>query len=243
MRILLCVLTLLVATLVTGYAEVLDKTTTIEGTTVHYKVVLPPKYDPSKTYPAVLAFGGGGQSMDVVEGMIESQFRDQAEKRGYIVISPAAPEGELFVYVGGEKIFPGFLKKILADYKIERNKFHSAGRSNGGISAFHIAALHPEYFMSITAFPGYLTELTPSRLKAVSMMCLYMHVGALDPEWRAQMRDQAQFFSEEGMKIQFTVEEGQEHSIETLAGAGSARLFDHFDDARRGCPERKPNDF
>ena len=38
------------------------------------------------------------------------------------------------------------------------------------------------------------------------------------------------------MKVQqFTVEKGQEHSIETLTGAGSARLFDHFDEARRGC--------
>ena len=31
------------------------------------------------------------------------------------------------------------------------------------------------------------------------------------------------------------IEKGQEHSIETLADSGSARLFDHFDEARQGC--------
>src|SRR5579872_2092961 len=119
-------------------AEVQDKTAKIAGTTVRYLVVLPKNYDASKAYPGVFAFGGGGQTMDVVEGMIRRQFQDQAEKRGYIVVSPASPDGELF-FQGGERIFPAFFTKILADYKIQDNKFHMAGRSNGGISAFHVA--------------------------------------------------------------------------------------------------------
>ncbi len=218
-----------------GFSEILDKTADISGTTVHYKVVLPRNYDPAKVYPGVLAFGGGGQSIDVVDSMIRNSFQQEAERRGYIVVSPAAPDGEMFIMSGGEKLFPEFLTKILADYKIEDGKFHAAGRSNGGISAFHIAARHPQYFISITAFPGFLTELLPSRLKGVSAMCIYMHVGELDTEWRAKMRDQVEFFEELGMRVQFAIEEGQEHSIETLTGPGSARLFDHFDEARRGC--------
>jgi hypothetical protein len=55
---------------------------------------------------------------------------------------------------GRERIFPEFLKRILADYKIQDNKFHIAGPSNGGIAAFYVASLNPEYFLSITAFPG-----------------------------------------------------------------------------------------
>ena len=109
------------------------------------------------------------------------------------------------------------------------------GRSNGGISAFYVAAVYPKYFVSITGFPGYLDELFPSRLEAISRMCIYMHVGQFDSEWRQNVRDQAEFFGEEGMKVKFYLEEGQEHSIETLVGEGSSRLFDHFDEARRGC--------
>ena len=172
--------------------------------------------------------------MDIVENMIRRQFQEQAEKRGYIVVSPAASGGQLY-FMGGEKIFPAFLIKVLADYKIQDNKFHMAGRSNGGISAFHVASMYPQYFASLTGFPGYLPDATPARLKAISTMCIYMHVGELDSGWRSEMKEQSDLFRKSGMKVQFTVEKDQEHSIETLAGAGSARLFDHFEEARRGC--------
>jgi poly(3-hydroxybutyrate) depolymerase len=235
MKILLAAVGLFLFGALPSFAEVLEKTADVNGVAVHYKVVLPRDYDSNRTYPGVLAFGGGGQTMDVVESMIANQFQQEAEKRGYIVISPAAPNGELFVFVDGEIVIPGLVAKVLADYKIQDNKFHIAGRSNGGISAFHLAALYPQYFVSITAFPGFLTELTPSRLKGISTMCIYMHVGELDADWRGQMTDQSEFFRDRGMRVQFTVEEGQAHSIDSLGGPGSARLFEHFDEARRGC--------
>src|ERR1043166_2697840 len=69
------------------HAEVLDKTKKVSGTTVHYKIVLPDGYDPAKEYPAVLAFGGGPQTMNTVESILMRNFRAEAEKRGYIVIA------------------------------------------------------------------------------------------------------------------------------------------------------------
>jgi len=216
-------------------AEVVAKTKNIGGTAVHYKVVLPQNYDPAKAYPAVLGFGGGPQTMNVVDGVIARNFRDEAEKRGYIVVVPAAPNDELF-FEGGERIFPEFLKQILADYKIEGNKFHAAGPSNGGISAFHIASLNPQYFLSITAFPGYLWESTPAHIQAISKMCISMFVGENDPMgWQDLMKLQADGFRARGMTAQYTVEKGQPHRLETLAGAHAGRLFDLFDQARHGC--------
>ena len=55
-------------------AEVLDKTKKIGGTTVHYKVVLPKNYDAGKAYPGVLGFGGGPQTMNVVDSVIDQEF-------------------------------------------------------------------------------------------------------------------------------------------------------------------------
>jgi poly(3-hydroxybutyrate) depolymerase len=216
-------------------ADVLEKTKNIGGTIVHYKVVLPKDYDASKAYPGVLAFGGGPQTMNVVDGVIARNFREEAEKRGYIVVVPAAPDGQLF-FEGGERIFPEFLKQILADYKIQDNKFHIAGPSNGGISAFHVASLNPEYFLSITAFPGYLWEETPAHIQAISKMCINMFVGELDPMgWQDMMQRQASEFRAKGMTAQYTVEKGQPHRLETLAGPGAARLFDLFEKAKHGC--------
>jgi poly(3-hydroxybutyrate) depolymerase len=217
-----------------GAAEVLEKSKNIAGVTVHYKVVLPSHYDAAKAYPAVLAFGGGPQTMNIVDGAIERNWRNEAERRGYIVVIPAAPDGQLF-FEGGDRIFPEFLTKILADYRIADGKFHIAGQSNGGISAFHVAASYPQYFWSVTGFPGYLPDATAARVGALAKMCINMHVGELDTGWKEEMQQQAAQFRAKGMTVRITVEKGQSHRLDTLTGDGAARLFDQFEEARRGC--------
>jgi len=214
--------------------EVLDKTKNIGGIPVHYKVILPNQYDPAKAYPGVLAFGGGPQTMDMVDSTIKRFWREQAEQRGYLVVLPAAPNGILF-FEGGERIFPEFVDRILADYKIQDNKFHITGMSNGGISSFHIAALYPQYFRSITVFPGYLPDDSPDRVQRISKMCINMYVGELDTGWLEDMQQQAAKFRANGMSVQFAIEKGQGHVPATLAGEGAHRLFDHFEQASHGC--------
>src|SRR6266404_4281338 len=216
-------------------AELLDKTKKVGSTTVHYKTVLPNGYDPGKAYPGILGFGGGPQTMNTVDGILNRNFKAEAEKRGYIVVAPAAPDGDLF-FEDGARIFPDFLKTILADYKIQDGKFHIAGVSNGGISALHIAAAHPQYFLSVTAFPGYLWEPTPAKLQAISKMCVFMYVGENDEyRWHPEMQREAEFLRAKGTVARYTVEKGQPHRLDTLAGANATRLFDGFEETKKGC--------
>ena len=130
-----------------------EKSKDINGTIVRYKVVLPNDYDPNKAYPAVLAFPGGPQTMEMVDATLGRNWRLLAERLGYIVIIPAAPNGQLY-FQRGAKVFPAFLVDMFYDYKILDNKFHIAGVSNGGLSAFHLAASYPQYFWSVTGLPG-----------------------------------------------------------------------------------------
>jgi len=216
-------------------AEVLEKTKKIAGTTVHYKVVLPSGYDAAKAYPAILALGGGPQTMNTVESVLSRNFRSEAEKRGYIVVAPAAPDDQLF-FEEGARIFPDFLKDILAEYKIQDGKFHIAGPSNGGIAAFHVAATNPQYFLSVTAFPGYMWEPSQAKLQAISKMCVFMYVGELDQYmWHDEMKKEAEFLRSKGTVATYTVEKGQPHRLETLAGANASRLFDGFEATKKGC--------
>jgi predicted peptidase len=216
-------------------AEVLEKAKKVDDTTVHYKVVLPNDYDPAKAYPAILALGGGPQTMNTVDSILSRNFRAEAEKRGYIVVSPAAPDGDLF-FEEGDRIFPEFLKMILADYKIRDNKFHIAGVSNGGIAALHVAAGNPQYFLSVTAFPGYMWEPSAVRLEAISKMCVFMYVGEHDPYmWHGEMKREAEFLRSKGTVARYSVEKDQPHRIETLAGANAGRLFDGFEETAKGC--------
>jgi predicted peptidase len=209
-------------------AKVVDKSISIAGMLLNYEVVLPKDYDPEKAYPAVLAFPPGGQTADMVFVTLQRNWAPEAQRRGYIVIIPAAPAGKLFMEQGA-KVFPEFLDRLLDEYKIRDKKFHVAGMSNGGISAFHIAASYPRYFSSIIGFPGYLPDATPARVNALAKMCIYMYVGELDTGWRESMQEQAATFRSKGFKVQMTVEKGQSHMIRTLTGDGSGRLFDDIE--------------
>jgi predicted peptidase len=216
-------------------AELLEKTKNVSGVSVRYKVVLPNGYDPAKSYPAILAFGGGPQTMNMVDSVLNRNFRAEAEKRGYIVVAPAAPDDQLF-FEEGARIFPEFLKRILADYKIQDNKFHIAGPSNGGIAAFHVAAANPQYFLSVTSFPGYIWEPSSAKLHAISKMCVFMYVGENDDyRWHPEMMREAELLRSIGTVARYTVEKGQPHRLETLAGANAARLFDGFEETKNGC--------
>lgn len=209
-------------------AKEYDKSTEIAGVPVHYKVVLPKDYDEAKAYPAVLAFPPGSQGMDMVLTTLERNWHAEAEKRGYIVIVPAAPQGQLF-FEGGARVFPQFIEQMLKDYKIKDGKFHVAGMSNGGLSAFYVASAYPQYFWSVTGFPGYLPDATAAHVNALAKMCINMHVGELDSGWLQAMQEQAAQFRAKGFTVKFTVEKGQSHVIGTLTGAGAARLFDEIE--------------
>ena len=216
-------------------AETLEKSRSIGGVTVHYKVVLPAGYDASKAYPAILALGGGPQTMNTVDGVLTRNLRAEAEKRGFIVVAPAAPNGQLF-FEGGARVIPEFLKGILAEYKIQDGKFHVAGPSNGGIAAFHLAAATPQYFLSVTAFPGYMWQPSTARLQAISKLCVFMYVGETDDYmWHDEMKREAEFLRARGTVARYTVEKGQPHRIETLAGVNASRLFDNFEETKKGC--------
>lgn len=216
-------------------AEVSERVMRVAGTTVRYKLVLPDGYDPTKAYPAVLVMGGGPQTMDTVDRTLDRNFRAEAERRGYLVVAPAAPNGELFLQ-GGERVFPEFLEMFLASHAVADRKFHVAGPSNGGIAALHVAARHPQYFLSATAFPGYLWQPTDDKLRALTKLCVFLYVGESDEyRWHGEMRREVEFLQTQGAVARYTVEQGQGHRLETLAGANARRLFDGFEEASRGC--------
>jgi predicted esterase len=211
-------------------AQIADKTGRFAGVDVAYKVLTPPGYDPARAYPAILVFTGGGQELRMVEGTINDDWRAEAEKRGYIVISPAAPNGELF-FEKGDRIFPAFLDAIRRDYRIA-GKLHIAGHSNGGLSAYHIASKYPAYFSTVTGYPGLLDPEEMKNAPALKPLCLYMHAGDSDLGWPAAMQDEAETLKAKGYRIQFTLEKGQGHRLKAKEIDLSRRLFDEIESCK-----------
>jgi poly(3-hydroxybutyrate) depolymerase len=209
--------------------EVLEKTGTFAGLRVTYKVVLPAGYDAGKTYPLILVFTGGPQTLQIATGTVEADWRAEAERRGYIVVAPASPNGELF-FEGADRIFPSFLDQMLRDYHV--GKVHVAGHSNGGLSAFHVAARYPKYFSTVTGYPGLLDGPDKALANAIKDKCLFMHVGDRDSGWMPAMQEEAKDLASRGFRIRITVEKNQVHRLKAQEIDLSRRLFDEIESCR-----------
>lgn len=215
-------------------AEMVERTGTFAGLDVDYRVILPDGYDPAATYPVVLHFAGGPQTLDIVERSLAADWQAGAEARGYVVISPATPDGRLF-FQGAEEIMPDFLDMIFATFNVEGGKLHVTGHSNGGRSAFHVAALYQERFVSVTGYPGLLAAQQEAELEPLAGLCIAMHVGDQDPSWAAAMEAEAEAYRRLGYAVSFTLEAGQGHRLDVgLDGLGE-RLFAELEEARAGC--------
>ena len=210
-------------------AELLEKTGTFAGLKVTYKVVLPDGYDPAKTYPLVLVFTGGPQTLQIATSTVEADWRKEAERRGYIVVAPASPNGELF-FEGADRIFPSFLDQMLKDYKV--GKVHVAGHSNGGLSTFHIATKFPKYFTTVIGYPGLLDGPDRALANAIKDKCLFMHVGDRDDGWKGALEEESMDLARRGFKIKLTVEKNQVHRLKAQEIDLSRRLFDEIESCR-----------
>jgi len=212
----------------TASAEMLEKTGLFGGLKLTYKVVLPPGYDAAQAYPAILVFTGGPQSLQMAERTLSVDWQQEAERRRYILVSPGTPDGTLF-FEAADRVFPAFLDQILRDYRIRGGKLHVAGHSNGGLSAFHVAALYPRYFATLTGYPGLLDGGDLARAAAIKPLCIFMHVGDKDDGWRRAMQEQADNLARQGYRIRFTVEKNQIHRLNAPAINLSSRLFDQIE--------------
>jgi hypothetical protein len=57
--------------------------------------------------------------------------------------------------------------------------------------------------------------------------------------WHSEMEREAEFLRSKGAVARYTVEKGQPHRLETLAGANAHRLFDGFEESNKGCVSRQ----
>jgi hypothetical protein len=53
--------------------------------------------------------------------------------------------------------------------------------------------------------------------------------------WHGEMRREAEFLRSRGTLARYSVEKGQPHRLDTLAGANARRLFDGFAETGAGC--------
>ncbi len=182
--------------------------TTPRGKKLEYFLGLPDEYDSGKTYRVILAVPPGPQDKSMVEEYLD--WIDYFTKRGWIMVCPVTPDGRLF-FQGSERYLPYLMDHIQNEIELHGGKFFLLGVSNGGVSAFRIATLHPERFHSITVMPGWPKPADQKRLESIVNIPVNFVVGELDERWRAKSEEFSAKLSELGCDVFFEVIPAQGH--------------------------------
>ena len=158
-------------------------TVDISGTTVTYAVTVPDGFSKGDSAPVLLAFPPGDQTIEGTRNTVDQVYAREALRLGWVVVSPAAPGGDLF-FQGGEDVLPGFVDWIEAWVTPEGGAPHVAGMSNGGLSSFRFAAENPDRVLSVIAFPGFArSDSDRDALAELSDVPIQIYIGGNDAPW------------------------------------------------------------
>lgn len=226
-RILLAIM--LLGSLLTARARAADfHQFAHNGRTLEYALVLPEHFDKNKPYPVLLALPPGDQSKQLVEAGLQLYWEDEAKRRGWVVVSPAAAEGESF-YTGLEKELPALLDEVAKTVTFEGGKAHLAGVSNGGRSAYRVITEYPNRFLSLTVLPGIPpddeTVAALERLKGIPVAAF---AGGDDAEWSSGSQETKAKLDRLGVANTLEIVPGESHVIRL----DPAMLFDLLDTRR-----------
>jgi enterochelin esterase-like enzyme len=213
--------------------ESIEHFTTSSGIVIDYVRVVPPGRRVGQPGKVLLAFPPGGQDLSLTKQLVDSRWRDEAIKRDWVVVSPAAPSSGLFYKAESIALIPEFVAAVRKEFPVANeagsNRIDLAGVSNGGLSAFGAALAYSELFRSLVVFPGYSPSGAKDpelvRLKGIGVS---MFVGGDDSGWRTASEQTAAILKKNG-KVELQIVEGEGHIISTLTGKD---LFDALERVR-----------
>ena len=199
-----------------------------EDTRLEYALVLPKGFDPARAYPTVLVLPPGPQNRQMVLAAI-APWAAEARKRGWIVVSPAVPGFEMF-FSGAERHLPHLLAALRRELRFEHDACHLFGLSNGGRSAFRVATLSPDDYLSVTVAPGFPLAVDEERLEVLTGKPVTLIVGSEDDGWLERSRETRTRL--EALGIQAKLEElpGVGHAV--LRGYSAERVMAALERAR-----------
>jgi hypothetical protein len=203
-----------------------------------YAVLLPDDFDPDKTYPVLIGMPPGTEGRSAIDFGMTAFWGRQAISRGWVVISPEAPDAGWFS-PDGSRYLEALLKDVRGRVRVEGNRFHLVGCSNGGISAFHLAVESPRSFHTLTVIPGAPRDDDFERLSRLKDLRVTMVVGELDDPWLRGAEATAARLEELEVATNLEVVPDEGHLLSSLSDGELIRLLDEL---RRWRRQPGPNE-
>ena len=192
----------------------------VDGQGVPLTVVLPDDYAAGRTAPLLLALPPGGQGQSEVDALLDKYWAADAQRRGWVVVSPEAPGSGLFISGESADLLPDLVDAVERWYPPEGGRLHVAGVSNGGLSAWRYALDHPGKVRSLLAAPGYPPESgDEADVAKLADVPVLLVVGGDDTGWRDAMTTTRDDLRAAGGQVRLIVSPGEGHIFEHVTAA------------------------
>jgi predicted esterase len=187
---------------------------------------LPADFRKGERRNVLLAFPPGGQTADLVDVGMRAYWAAEGTRRGWVVISPAAPGGRLFFQRSAKLVEP-FETAALRDLGVIADHVALGGISNGGLSAFGAAIARPTHFVAMATLPGAPPGgRDADAVASLKSMRIGLWVGGDDASWLSESRfvyDTLAGMSSVKADVALHVVEGQGH---ILRGVSASDVWD-----------------
>jgi predicted esterase len=202
-----------------------------------YFVQLPPEYDPSARYPAIVTLNGtltvaGNSVIRPTEQPKPSQIdwwcgspgedgmrRGQAMRHGYIIIAPAwsTHRQTTYEYTAREHaVVLASLRDACRRFSIDTDRVFLQGHGTGGDAAWDIGLAHPDLWAGVIPIVGRSDKYCMRYWQNAKTLPFYCVSGELDAELVVQNAREYDRFMKNGFDVTVTEYRGRghEHFIE-----------------------------
>ncbi len=189
-----------------------------DGSELPFSVDLPVGYEPSKSYPVLIAPGHGKK----VEGNWGGLFwGEDTSQRGWIAV-----ESPAFLLPDPVASTAQLLDEVARRYRVEGGKFHVACYGPTSGPAFAVAMAFPERIKCLVAMPGFPTTDKPEDLKKLRGVRVSFIVGEHDALWKPEVEVANQRLRTAGVETYLEVVPGGTHLLTEMFGGEFAERLE-----------------
>jgi predicted peptidase len=200
-----------------------------------YLLYLPEDYAKSKKkWPLILFLHGAGERGSDVQLVAKHgppKLVAEGKQLPFIIVSPQCPQWEWWPNSMQLAALDGLLKKIVANYRVDKDRLYLTGLSMGGFGSWALATKYPTRFAAVAPVCG---KGDPTKAKLLKDLPIWVFHGAKDPVVPlANSQAMVDALKQCGSDVQFTIYPEAQHDSWT-ATYNSAELYDWFLQHKRG---------